>query len=246
MLQNPTGIVYLMGAGPGDVSYLTVQARDILAIAQVLVYDALVDDRLLDLVPADCQTLAVGKRGGQPSTPQAEINQLLVHYGRQQRVVRLKSGDPFIFGRCMAEIQALQAAGCAFEVVPGLSSALTAPLLAGIPLTDPVLSRSFAVATAHDPDALNWTALAQLDTVVLLMATRSLADIVDRLIHHGRSPKPPSRLSVGPASRSSNYGSVPCKLLFNRRAARVLSPAVVVVGEVVGLRPFIQPEPPVS
>jgi uroporphyrin-III C-methyltransferase len=246
MLQNPTGIVYLMGAGPGDVSYLTVQARDILAIAQVLIYDALVDDRLLDLVPADCQTLAVGKRGGQPSTPQAEINQLLVHHGRQQRVVRLKSGDPFIFGRCMAEIQTLQTAGCAFEVVPGLSSALTAPLLAGIPLTDPVLSRSFAVATAHDPDALNWIALAQLDTLVLLMATRSLADIVDRLIHHGRSPQTPIAIIRWAGQPQQQLWIGTLQTIVQQTSRQELSPAVVVVGEVVGLRPFIQPEPPVS
>ncbi len=239
MEQQP-GTVYLVGAGPGDVSYLTMQAREILAIAQVLVYDALVDERLLDLVPADCQHIAVGKRGGQPSTPQAEINQLLVQHGQHQRVVRLKSGDPFIFGRCMAEIQALQAAGCEFEVVPGLSTALTAPLLAGIPLTDPVLSRSFAVATAHDIDALNWSALAQMETLVLLMATRNLAEIINRLQHQGRSPQTPIAIIRWAGQPQQQVWTGTLQTILQQTSRQALSPAVVVIGAVVGLRPFLQ------
>ncbi|NEQ95174.1 MAG: uroporphyrinogen-III C-methyltransferase [Cyanothece sp. SIO2G6] len=187
-----TGIVYLLGAGPGKLDYLTVAAQQILHQAQVLVYDALVDGQLTQVIPLDCAQIDVGKRGGQPSTPQATINQILVEYCQQgKRVVRLKSGDPFIFGRCVAEIEALQQANCAFEVVPGLSSALAAPLLAHIPLTDPVLSRSFTVLTAHEPGALNWAALAQLDTLVILMGTRHLATILERLQQGGRSPRTP-------------------------------------------------------
>jgi siroheme synthase len=129
------GKVFLVGAGLGDVAYLTVRSHQLLTQAEVLVYDALVDAQLLQLVSSQCRKFDVGKRGGKPSTPQAEINQLLVEQCQQgKQVVRLKSGDPFIFGRSSSEIQALIAAGCPFEVVPGISSALAAPLLAGIPL----------------------------------------------------------------------------------------------------------------
>ncbi|MEM7772190.1 MAG: uroporphyrinogen-III C-methyltransferase, partial [Cyanobacteria bacterium P01_A01_bin.37] len=169
------GIVYLVGAGPGSIEYLTVRAFRLLQTCEVVVYDALIDNDLLTLVADPCVQIDVGKRGGKPSVPQQEINKILVTYCQQhKRIVRLKSGDPFIFGRCMAEIEALRIAGCSYEVVPGLSSALAAPLLAGIPLTDPVLSQGFSVVSAHQPDALNWDALAQMDTVVILMGTRHL------------------------------------------------------------------------
>ncbi|MGB3295543.1 MAG: uroporphyrinogen-III C-methyltransferase, partial [Phormidesmis sp.] len=170
MSGSRTGKVYLLGAGPGGSGYLTVSAQRLLSRADALVYDALVDSELLQQLPVTCEQWQVGKRGGQPSTPQPEINQLLVRLCQEgKQVVRLKSGDPFVFGRAAVEIQALKAADCAFEVVPGLSSALVAPLLAGIPLTDPVLSRGFCVFTAHDLDALDWEVLARLETVVLLM-----------------------------------------------------------------------------
>ena len=159
------GKVYLVGAGPGNIEYLTIRAQQLLEQAEVLIYDALVDERLLTLVPPNCIQFDMGKRGGRPSPPQSEINQLMVEQCRQgKQVVRLKSGDPFIFGRATSEILALQEANCPFEVVPGISSALAAPLLAGIPLTDTVLSRGFAVVSAHEPDELDWEALARLET----------------------------------------------------------------------------------
>ena len=173
------GKVYLVGAGPGDVAYLTIKAYNLLATTQVLVYDALVDADLLQCVPSDCLKLDVGKRGGKPSTPQDSINQLLITHCQQgKQVVRLKSGDPFIFGRCTAEIAALKASSCEFEVIPGISSALAAPLLAGIPLTDPVLSRCFAVLTAHEPEVLDWEALSRLETLVILMGGQNCTSVV--------------------------------------------------------------------
>lgn len=173
-MTKQKGKVYLVGAGPGDVAYLTIKADNLLAMAQVLVYDALVDEQLLQRVSPDCLKIDVGKRGGKPSTPQAEINNLLVKFCQEGAfVVRLKSGDPFIFGRCTSEIAALKAAGCEFAVVPGISSAIAAPLLAGIPLTDPVMSRCFAVLTAHEPEALDWEALSRLDTIVILMGGKT-------------------------------------------------------------------------
>ena len=169
------GKVYLLGAGPGSSDYLTLAGQRLLSQADALVYDALIDVALLQQLSPTCEHYHVGKRGGQPSTPQAQINQLLVKLCKSgKQIVRLKAGDPFIFGRAAAEIQALQAENCLFEVIPGLSSALVAPLLVGVPLTDPVLSRGFGVFTAHDLDALDWQALARLDTLVMLMGGRRL------------------------------------------------------------------------
>ncbi len=235
------GKVYLVGAGIGDIGYLTVRSHQILASADTVVYDALISLELLDLVPTNCQKIDVGKRGGQPSTPQAEINQLLVtecQLGKQ--VVRLKSGDPFIFGRSASEIQALVAAGCHFEVIPGISSALAAPLLAGIPLTDPVLSRCFAVVTAHQPNDLNWEALAGIDTLVILMGGRNLKTIITHLHRHGRSLQTPVAIIHRAGSPQQqiwegNLGNIP-----EKTAGVSLSPAVIVVGEVAGLRPYLQ------
>lgn len=234
------GKVYLVGAGPGDVAYLTVQAAQILAQSQVLVYDALVDRQLLNLAPADCLQIDVGKRGGKPSTPQAKINQLLVEYCQAGKmVVRLKSGDPFIFGRCTVEIAALKAANCEFAVIPGISSALVAPLLAGIPLTDPVLSRGFAVITAHDPDILDWETLARLETLVVLMGGKNLPEVIHRLLRYGRSRSTPVAIirQGGTSEQQVWVGNI--ETILEHTAGISISPAVIVIGEVVRLREFL-------
>jgi len=234
--------VLLVGAGPGDGVYLTVRAAGALAQAQVLIYDALVDRSLLELVPADCQLIDVGKRGGQPSPSQAAIDQLLVEQWRSgRRVVRLKAGDPFVFGRCTSEIEALRSAGATFEVVPGLSSALAGPLLAGIPLTDPVLSRCFAVASAHQPDALDWDGLARLDTLVFLMAGRSLGEVTQQLMRHGRSPTTPIAVIRAAATPEQRVWTGTVQSIALQTERERLSPAIVVVGEVVRLRDFLGP-----
>ncbi|MBL1179436.1 uroporphyrinogen-III C-methyltransferase, partial [Pantanalinema sp. GBBB05] len=234
------GKVYLVGSGPGDAAYLTVQAQELLMQAEVLVYDALVDGDLLSLVPDTCRKLDVGKRGGRPSTPQTEINRLLVKYCQQGRlVVRLKNGDPFVFGRAQSEIQALRAANCAYEVVPGLSSALIAPLLAGIPLTDPVLSRGFTVITAHNPDTLDWVALARMETLVMLMGGRSLPEIVRRLRGHGRSPYMPIAVIRYAGRQRQRVWEGTLGDILEKTADASLSPCVIVVGEVVRLRQYL-------
>ena len=239
-MTEDTGKVYLVGAGPGDVAYLTVRAKQLLTEAEVLVYDALVDTQLFKLVPSECLGFDVGKRGGKPSTPQAEINQLLVEQcQRGKQVVRLKSGDPFIFGRSSSEIQALIAAGCPFEVVPGISSALAAPLLAGIPLTDPVMSRGFAVVTAHEPDALDWETLARMETLVILMAGRHLDKIVRQLQRHGRSHFSPIAVIRACASPQQQVWSSTLADIVKQTDGVSLSPAVIVIGEVVGLRDYL-------
>lgn len=241
-MTEQSGKVYLVGAGPGDVAYLTVKAQQLLNVAEVLIYDALIDAQLLQLVPSNCLKLEVGKRGGKPSTPQAEINQLLVeHCQAGSLVVRLKSGDPFIFGRSAAEIEALIAANCAFEVVPGISSALAAPELAGIPLTDPVLSRCFAVLTAHEPEQLDWEALTQIPTLVILMGGQQLPAIVYQLLRHGRSHHTPVAIVRWAGTLQQQVWTAPLENIVAQTAGISLSPAVIVIGEVVGLRQDLQP-----
>ena len=235
------GKVYIVGAGLGDVAYLTIRAHQLLAQAEVLVYDALVDAQLLQLVSSECLCFDVGKRGGKPSTPQVEINHLLVEQcKRGKQVVRLKSGDPFIFGRSTSEIQALIAAGCPFEVVPGISSALAAPLLAGIPLTDPVMSRGFAVVTAHEPDALDWEALARMETLVILMGGRDLDEIVQQLQRHGRSHHTPIAVIRWAGCPQQQIWTGTLADIVEQTAGVSLSPAVIVIGEVVGLRDYMR------
>ncbi|PZU92998.1 MAG: uroporphyrinogen-III C-methyltransferase, partial [Leptolyngbya sp.] len=241
------GTVYIVGAGPGDTDYLTLRGRDLLQRAECLVYDALVDEGLLGLLPRECDRINVGKRGGQPSTTQTDINQLLVRLALEGRqVVRLKSGDPFIFGRTAAEVQALREAGCPVEVVPGVSSALAAPLLAGIPLTDPVWSHGFGVFTAHDPDLLDWPTLARLHTLVLLMGSRHLEEIVHRLRQNGcRGDMPVAIIRWGGHSQQQVWEGT---LLTIRQVTRgeTLSPCVIVFGEVVRLRRYLAMAEPIQ
>ena len=233
--------VYIVGAGPGDVTYLTIRAQQILTQAEVLIYDALVDRCLLDLVPISCVLVNVGKRGGKPSMLQSQIDLLLVEYAQTGRlVVRLKSGDPFIFGRVTAEIDALVAAGCEYEIVPGLSTALVAPLLAGIPLTDPVLSRGFAVVTAHLPDDLDWEALARMPTVVILMGANQLSVIVTQLLKHDRSANTPIAIIRWAGTPQQQVWVSDLGQICSETANTELSPAVIVVGEVVRLREYLQ------
>ncbi len=243
------GKVYIIGAGPGDISHLTLRAQQLLASADVVIYDALVDEGLLQFLPAHCERVYVGKRGGQPSITQTEINQILVAQAQQAvrgatqdeyRVVRLKSGDPFIFGRTTSEVDALMMANCPYEVVPGISAALAAPLLAGIPLTDTVLSYGFAVVTAHAPEELHWDALVQIPTVVVLMGASTLAATVKGLIDHGKSPNTPIAIIKWASLPQQEVVVSDLGHIVATVADRNMSPAVIVIGEVVKLRTFLR------
>lgn len=231
------GKVYLVGAGVGNIAYLTVRGHQLLTQAEVLIYDALVESDLLTLVPETCLKLNVGKRGGLPSTDQRTINQLLVAYCLQgKQVVRLKSGDPLIFGRINPEIEALQQANCSYELVPGVSSALAAPLFAGIPLTDKELSRCFAVVSGHEPDLLDWKALSKLDTLVILMAGKTLGEIVAKLQEEGRSHSEPIAIIRHGGSSQQQVWISTLGDIVDQIAGVALSPAIMVIGEVVNLR----------
>src|SRR5207342_3345493 len=146
--DRPRGFVYLVGAGPGDPKLITVRGAEVLALADAVVYDRLASPALLDLAPPTAERIYVGKEPGRSATPQAEIDTLLVERAlRGETVVRLKGGDPFVFGRGGEEMLACAQAGVLFEVVPGITSAVAAPALAGIPVTHRGLSQSFAVVT---------------------------------------------------------------------------------------------------
>ncbi len=234
MTQVQRSKVYLVGVGLGAKQYLTLQAQAVLARADVAIYDALVDPEILSLLPAGCDRLFVGKRGGRPSTPQTEINRLLVERAiRGQQVVRLKNGDPFVFGRAREEMAALTAAGIPIEVVPGLSSALTAPLLAGIPLTDKYLGHSFAVCTGHQIDCLPWQALAEIDTLAILMGARNLPQLLDKLQQAGKPAATPVAVVRAAGTPVQQVWQGTLATILNAVADAPLSPAVIIVGETV-------------
>jgi uroporphyrinogen III methyltransferase / synthase len=165
---------------------------------------------------------------------------LVEHAQTGQIVVRLKSGDPFIFGRVTAEIDALIAANCEYEVIPGLSTALVAPLLAGIPLTDPVLSRGFAVITAHLPDDLDWDALARMPTIVILMGARQLGEVVVQLLKHDRSIDTPIAVIRWAGTPQQQVWVSSLGQIISETAGFELSPAVIIVGLVVRLREYLK------
>ena len=239
-----TGCVALVGAGPGDPGLMTVRGLAILRKAQVVVYDRLIDPRLLDEAPPRALRVFVGKASGAHTLPQDEINALLVAHARLgQRVVRLKGGDPFVFGRGGEEAEALAAAGIPFEVVPGVSSAVAAPAAAGIPVTHRAVASSFAVVTGHEDDRrsfsrVDWTRLATaVDTLVILMGLENLPRIARALRGAGRAADTPAAV----IERGTTTGQ---RVVVGRldtiavlvTAAGVRSPAVIVVGDVVALR----------
>jgi uroporphyrin-III C-methyltransferase len=238
------GTVYLVGAGPGDPGLLTLKARDLLASCDVVVYDNLVNPELLGHLPARAERIYVGKVGGGRQTPQEEINRLLVrHAGEGKRVVRLKGGDPFLFGRGGEEAEAILAAGLRFEVVPGISSALAVPAYAGIPLTHRGISSSVAVLTGarqgqgeHASEALANTASA--DTLVILMGVAHLREITRDLLEAGRAPDTPAAVIrwgtyEGQQTVTGTLRTIADEAL---RAGLQRAPAVIIVGEVVRLR----------
>jgi uroporphyrin-III C-methyltransferase len=241
--------VYLVGAGPGDPGLLTVKGRELLADADVVLYDDLVDPRLLGLTSAHARMIGVGKSvgrlGSERATPQEEINRLLRQYGRSGAcVVRLKGGDPFVFGRGGEEALALQEAGIPFEVVPGVSSALAAPAYAGIPVTHRGLASSVAIVTGHeapekgqDAAHVDWGRLATAtDTLVILMGIGQLPRLVEHLIDGGRSPETPAAaVEQGTTAHQRVVTGALCELPSLVREAALQSPAAIVVGEVVRL-----------
>jgi uroporphyrinogen III methyltransferase/synthase len=237
--------VILLGAGPGDPDLITVRGAAALRVADAVVYDSLAAPELLELAPADALRIDVGKRGHElPTRSQEEVNALLVRLAREGRtVVRLKGGDPFVFGRGGEEASACVAAGIPFEVVPGVTSALAVPAHAGIPVTDRRHAASFAVVTGHRDATRPWTSVrwdrlaTATDTLVIVMGMRNLEKLVQTLLDHGRDPETPAAAIMDGATAHQRTVEAPLAELPRRvREAGLGSPAVVVVGDVVRLR----------
>jgi uroporphyrin-III C-methyltransferase len=240
--DNLLGRVYLVGAGPGDPDLLTLKARDLLRQADVVVYDYLVDPDLLTHVPAQAERIYVGKVGRGNQTPQDQINHLLIDRARVGKlVVRLKGGDPFLFGRGGEEALRLRAAGIPFDIVPGVSSALAAPAYAGIPLTHRGLSSSVRLITgARAGDGEFAEELLRgggTETIVVLMGVSHLREIAEDLISSGRSADTPvAVIRWGTYEAQQTVTGTLMNIADLVERERLRSPAVIVIGEVVRLR----------
>ena len=230
--------VYLVGAGPGDPGLLTVRGAELLSRADVVVYDRLAAEALLELAPPAAERISVGKTPGHESTPQADINALLVEKGRAGlTVVRLKGGDPFLFGRGGEEAQALQDAGVAFEVVPGVPALAAVPAYAGVPVTQRGISKAVTVVTGQsDPWAApetDWEAVARLGgTVVLYMSVANRAEIAQRLLDGGMDPATPvTAVTSGTRPEQVTVRTTLAEL----GGAPIKPPATIVIGAVAAL-----------
>ena len=235
-----SGFVSLVGAGPGDPKLITLRGAEALALADVVVFDRLASPALLDLAPADAERIYVGKEPGRSATPQEAISALLVERGvAGQRVVRLKGGDPFVFGRGGEEALACARAGVPFEVVPGITSAIAGPAAAGIPVTHRDMARSVAIVTASTAhgDGVDLSRVATAtDTLVLLMASGHLEKTCRELIDYGRSPEEPA--AIVQWATTEDQRQVVGMLVELPALAQVASigpPATLVVGEVASL-----------
>ena len=244
MSDDRQGLVSLVGAGPGDPSLITIGGAARLAEADVVVYDRLANPALLAHARPDAERIYAGKQPDRHALTQDEINALLVSYGRAgRRVVRLKGGDPFVFGRGGEEAEALTAAGVQFEIIPGVTSAIAAPAYAGIPVTHRALASSFAVVTAHedpakDASSIDWPHLAAgVDTLVFLMGVERLPYIARRLIEDGRAPGTPvAVIEWATLPRQRVVAGTLETIAADVAAAGIGAPAVTVVGEVARLR----------
>lgn len=242
MSARSSGRVQLVGAGPGDPELITLKALRALREADVVLHDDLVGEAILDHVRRDARVIAVGKRGGCRSTPQAFIEQLMIREARAgHRVVRLKGGDPFVFGRGGEEVAALHAAGIDVEVIPGITAGLAAPAAVGIPVTHRDCAHGVALVTGHaaegsdaEPD---WDALARSGlTLVIYMGMTRAAALRDRLLAAGLSPdRPVAVIAHATRATQQHVASTLGSFVEAAAAAGLASPAIIVVGDVAAL-----------
>jgi uroporphyrinogen III methyltransferase / synthase len=243
-MSKKKGLVYLIGAGPGDPGLITVRGLECLRQADVVVYDSLANRGFLKEARPGAEIVFVGKSAGQHTLPQEKINDFLVQKASEGKTVaRLKGGDPFVFGRGGEEAMALAKAGLAFGVVPGVTSAVAAPAYAGIPITHRDYTSTFAVITGHeDPtkgeSSLDWAKIATgIGTLVFLMGASNLKSIAEELMAHGRTPGTPvAVIQCGTTNRQKTVTGTLADIVEVARRAKVGAPAVIVVGEVVNLR----------
>jgi len=243
------GTVYLIGAGPGDPDLLTVRGARLLSQADAVVYDALTNDALLDSAPPEALRIDVGKRSGGRGPDQGEINDLLVRLARKSDVVvRLKGGDPCVFGRGGEEALALRAGGVPFEIVPGITAGLGVLAYAGIPVTHRGLSSSVTFVTGHvakggsaDGNGVDWNAVASIGgTVVVYMGLSKIDAVAERLLEGGRPADTPAAvIEAGTYARQRTIVGTLATIAELSRQADAGKPALIVVGEVVGLHSAI-------
>ena len=237
--RNCGGKVYLVGAGPGPAELLTLKAAELLRSADVVVYDRLIQDDVLALAPPSAERIYMGKPVGRHESRQDEVNEILVSKAREgKRVVRLKGGDPFVLGRGGEEAEFLAQRGVPFEVIPGVSSALAAPLRAGIPVTHRDVASCVVIATGHEAhkneDRLDWVALSKLDTLVFLMGVHNVGRIAARLIEHGRDPATPAALiQMAYWAEERVLVATLANIAAEAERSEVQPPATLVIGEVV-------------
>src|SRR6184192_2280598 len=243
--EQETGVVYLVGAGPGDPGLITAKGLEILRSAEVVLYDRLVSPALVAAAPASAERVFVGKHPHETGTRQQDINALLVDRARRGRtVIRLKGGDPFVFGRGAEECEALRAAGVPYEVVPGVTSAIAAPAAAGIPVTHRHHASAFAVVAGHECEEasdLDWNALARLPTLVFLMGLRALPQITARLIAHGMPEETPAAVIASATLPEQRTVTGTLATLAERaEVAGLEPPATLVVGKVMASAPVAE------
>ena len=237
------GKVYLVGAGPGDPQLLTIKAVKALKDADVVIYDRLgVSEEVLCLAPDSAERIFVGKRTGLHEVPQDQITNIIIKKAKQGgKIVRLKGGDPFIFGRGGEEAEALVAEGIEFEIIPGISSSVSAPMYAGIPLTHREYAASVAIITGHRAgDAekpVDWVKIANaVDTIVILMGVESLEGIVDKLLAGGIRPeKPVAVVESGTLPQQRTLISTLGTVVKEAAEKQIKPPSVIVIGEVANL-----------
>jgi uroporphyrinogen III methyltransferase / synthase len=237
------GKVYLVGAGPGDIGLFTLRGRELLEQAEVVIYDYLANEELLKFARPDAERIYVGKKGGDHTVPQKGINEILVEKGLDHMVVRLKGGDPFVFGRGGEEAQELVAHGIPFEVVPGVTAAVAVPAYAGIPLSHRDYTAGMAFVTGHEREdqgnsKINWDKLATaVGTLVFFMGVKNLPEICHSLISHGRRPQTPvAVIRWGTTPDQKTVIGTLENIAERVEAAQLKPPAITVVGEVVQLR----------
>ena len=240
--MNTKGVVYLVGSGPGDPDLLTVKAHRLMCSADVVVYDRLVSPEIMELVPPGVTRIAVGKAPGRHCVPQDEINALLTSLAKRARsVVRLKGGDPYVFGRGSEEALHLSRQGIRFEVVPGITAASAVTAYAGIPLTHRAMSRGVRLVTGHFRDGevldLDWDKLADpTATLVVYMGLCNLQEIVQQLIRAGREPETPAAvIQEGTTPRQRMVQGDLSTLNQQVEEAGLSSPVMIIVGETVTL-----------
>jgi uroporphyrinogen III methyltransferase/synthase len=242
--MKPKGTVYLVGAGPGDIGLLTLRGAELLGRADVVVYDALINTGLLRLAPKSAEIIYGGKRSGDHAIPQDELNNLLVQKAREGKtVVRLKGGDPYVFGRGGEEAEELATAGISFEVVPGISSVVAALNYAGIPITHRDHCSSFTVITGHedpakDDSSIDWAQVARIPgTKVILMGVQRIREISQKLIAHGMAAATPvAMIRWGTTGRQQSIDGSLATIADVVEKSKFTAPAVTVIGDVVKLR----------